>query len=224
MKLILYILTFLYFSFAFCQTRLYGIYKNDKNYINLSSDSTVEFETEYGCCLTSVIYGCGTYKLINDKIVINTTNTLGKLKTKISSTKNLNDSTTICITLIEDNDNIASFVVPVIRRYKNDKFVTELRPNEIQKIDTQLQLNPSLYYIDINSLGIDRLKIPLNDLLGKSVVIKLSNIISIENQTVEFDIIKSNGNTALLGPYIGKDRINQKRKKAHTAILKTFTK
>src|SRR5947207_2599860 len=93
MRHILYILTFLYCSVSFGQTRLSGIYKNDKNYVNFSSDSTVEFKTEYGCCLTSVIYGRGTYKVINDKIVINTTNTLSEFKTNISSSKNLDDST-----------------------------------------------------------------------------------------------------------------------------------
>jgi hypothetical protein len=53
-----------------------GFYQNGSFFVNIISDSTLEFRSEYGYCLVQEICGCGTYHVEKNEIWVHTKNQL----------------------------------------------------------------------------------------------------------------------------------------------------
>lgn len=49
-----------------------GLYQAEGDYVNIISDSTLEFKAAYGCCLLQSIKGFGNYKIVNNELYVRT--------------------------------------------------------------------------------------------------------------------------------------------------------
>jgi hypothetical protein len=208
----------------FAQTRLSGIYKNKESYVQFLSDSTVEFKTLYGCCLLTDIFGTGYYSVQNDRLVILTKNAPLVFKARIFTSQNLNNPNAFKMVFIDSEGNEQDYIVPVLRNLKDSKFAQKIDVDTIQNVAPNIIHKTRQYYIDIHLIGMDRLKLPLDSVLGKSVVISLSHISAIEDCKVEFDIKDSSSIPYLLGPFLEDDRQRIANKKTHAPIPRKFTK
>lgn len=212
MKKILVILLFITAKTGFSQTNpLIGKYLSNDNYLNLT-DSIIEFKTSCGSGLLITIYGYGTYKIVDNKIQVNTFKPAEDKSSSYQVTGNLNYSNAIDITLLDSISPISYTKIAVL---ENKKVITvtdtDTNGHKILK-DLTLE-NSNNTTIKFALLGYDTFEIPLNQVMGKSIKVFLRPYRVLKGETVLFDIVYDNGKPKIIGPIFPETKEIRKYKK-----------
>jgi len=208
MKNIAIIILFLTAKIGFSQSgQLIGIYNSGSNYLNILSDSTLEFKTTYGCCLLIDIYGFGNYRIVDDIIQVNTIQSENDLHSYYQVINDLNAHDRLDI-LIEDSSIPIAYCNVVVKEKESKKIIQGTSSDESGLANFEnLQINQiDKIIVQISLIGYDTYEIPLAEIIGKSVKVILSPYKVIKNKTVIFNIISDNGSTTIIGPIFPKTK------------------
>ena len=199
------------FNIAFGQgPRLIGRYIADDNFVEIS-DSTLEFMTSYGCCLTQDIYGYGKYRITNDSIYVTT----GKPPSGHGSSYQIlnNLPTTEKISIQVQSNGMPVHGCNVIL---SDKITSKLLQGTFSDI-SGLALIDSLpkesietKIVSINMMGYDPIEMPLTEVSGKSILVHLADYRVVRDRQVVFRLFSDSISLRLIGPFF--QLTNQEKK------------
>ena len=203
--LLIAILLILNLENCFCQNQsLIGNYKSFDSYIHIISNDSLEFMSTIVGGFITTIFGCGRYVVENDKILLkavrpNTTNFSSFL------IKDSIESRRIEI-LILDNSNPIMGCNAIIG-YKNKRKV--LLGNVADKngkliFDNLAAVSVEKAFLKLSLIGYDSFEIPLKDVIGKSIEVNLSPFIILDNKNISFQIVQSDMDYQIIGPYFEK--------------------
>jgi hypothetical protein len=188
---------------------LTGKYVSGKNYV-IVSDSTLEFKSNYGCCLLVDFYGYGKYKLRGDTIFLTTEKPIDE---HLSSYKILNNLPNPIQASLKVECNKKP--IPFCNILVKDKYSNKIKFSGYTDSIGFVQLdNFENSILIIYSLGYDRLEIPLNEIIGKSTLINLLDYEVLSNKEVVFKLLRDNISIELSGPFLlhTKDQIKDAKK------------
>lgn len=202
MKHLLFFL-FLTSTVVYGQKRpLTGKYISKDDYV-LVSDTTMEFKTRYGCCLPSVVYGYGKYKVQNDSVYVTTTKPSNEHCSSFTILNTLPTPSRVQLK-IENNGKPVQFCDLSLKHKGSDQILNGYNADSggLAVIDNLPADHSENIVLTIFTLGYDHLEIPLNEISGKSIVVHLLNYRVLRNEQVAFKLIGDSTSTKLVGPVI----------------------
>lgn len=229
MKYILCILFALTLRVGFSQQKsIAGKYGSNDNYIILT-DSTIKFKTQWGCGFRTTLYGYGSYKLQNNIIYYNPDEKENTLKPNYTIIQS-RDSSSITRIKIKDNNEQIPYCTVYLREKRSDKLVNTFLADSngivvIENINgkhsEEIMVKPLL-------LGYGKVEIPLNEILGKSIVLDLSNAHDhyTADRTATFTIEEQGDSIQIIGPIFGQthDLSKEEKKRKRKIITGTMVR
>lgn len=203
MKHLLTILTFFTVSLGFSQkSDLIGTFWDDStHYVEVSEKDTIEFFSEYGCCLVTETYGIGTYEVQDSILRVTPTTPRTSLRSNYQIENNLYQPDNIQITVMDSGEPV-KFCNVVIKDKLTQQVLTGASTSEIGWIEikaTDIKHNENLT-IEFSCLGMDSYSIEFADVIGKSINVDLKPYRVIHDEIVEFKIRKEFDSIRLIGP------------------------
>lgn len=221
----IFILLSLIINLAHAQDlRITGRYVSNDNYVEVS-DSTIEFMTSYGCCLLINIYGQGTYKIVNDSVYVTT----GKIANGHGSTyRTLEDlpSNNQVRFVIQTNGEPISVCYVSLDDNTTNKIIqgAYTETSGLASLDNIPPDHIENSVVTISKLGYDRFQIPLNEIIGKSVRVNLTDYQVVREKQIVFKVLTDNDSTKLIGPFFlltkeEKKEIRKSRNKSYRRMM-----
>lgn len=222
-------LLFLTFNIAYGQNMLLsGKYVSDNNYV-LVTDTTIEFKTSYGCCLLVDLYGYGKYKIQNDSILLTTEKPLNEHCSSFKILNNLPNASQVHIK-VESSRQPVQFCNLYLKDKLSDRISYSYSTDSIGI--AQLDNLPAEHYenilLSIYTIGYDRIEIPLNEIMGKSILINLLDYEVLRDKQVAFKLLHDTASTKLVGPFLlqTKDQLKKaekaQRKRNAQSLVRTW--
>lgn len=201
------ILTLIFINCHSQTISLPGEYTSSNGYINIT-DSILEFKTLYGCCLLSEIYGFGTYKIANNKIVVNTIwrNNENFSNYRIIKSIDSQDKIELIINNFEAEFPFSEIIITIMSENQRKEYNGYYFENKdsilIENLDFNKTENKIIQIFNCN----DKLQIPLNNALGKSIVVNMKPYRTIQNERITFNIFQESHGIKIVGPYFEKQK------------------
>jgi|GEM_PF-6055532 len=245
MKHLLTLLTFFSAAVGFSQKSepIGTFWADSTHYVKVSDNNTIEFFSEYGCCLITEVYGIGTYE-IKDSILRVTPNTPS---TSMSSNhqilNELNQPDKIQITVMDLGEPVKFCNVVIQDKLTQEVLMSASTSDNgfIELTTSKIDINKNVN-IKFSSLGMDSYSINLVDVIGRSIKVDLKPFQVIRDEIVEFKIRNEMDSVRLIGPIFpdsedetmnGKDKLrmvftnwpwNWNFSYTHAAIPRQFVK
>lgn len=190
-------------SLVFSQkSELPGTYWADStHYVDVASNDTVEFFSEYGCCLITEVYGIGAYEIRDSLLIINTDTPKNAMNSSHKTIRELDQMNNIHLQVMNSGQPVPSCNF-VIKDKQTQKILMGGSTNDTGFVEftvSDSKLNERLF-IEITYLGMDSYTIQLIDVLGKSITENLKPFRVIQDKMVHFKIREVTDSIQLLGP------------------------
>ena len=203
MKHLLTILNFCTVSLGFSQQiELNGTFWADStHYVEVSRNDTIEFFSEYGCCLLTEVYGIGTYEIQDSILKVTPTTPRTSMKSNYQIENDLNQPDKIQITVMGSGEPV-KFCNVVVKDKLTQEILMGASTNEMGFVEfttTDIDLSENLI-IESSSLGMDSYSMKLQNVVGRSIIVDLKPIRVIRDRIVEFKIRKEFDSIQLIGP------------------------
>lgn len=179
------------------------------------SDSLIEFQTLYGCCISTTLYGYGKYEIRKDSVFISTgTPKIGRGST-YQVLGDLPKQDEIKIKVMSDQEPNPFAFLAVI-----DKSTEEIIwRGPCNRIDTAFWIdslpvnNIDNKIVEVFDIGSGQFEIPLSEIIGKSILVNLANY-KVLHELVAFKVSSDSGRTTLTGPIfpLTKEEIKEAKK------------
>lgn len=182
-----------------------GRYYSGSNYLILS-DSSIEFKYNN-------VYGFGPYKIKQDKIVVRTVTKIHKYSSKyvIDSIIDSKDKFRVSIFNPQDILPWMTFIsVKKAKHRKDNSFIMVENSNPV--LVEIFNSSDSEDKVVIFNNVYDKLVIPLNDILGRSIKVYMTDNTTLMDEKVTFKIIKNPNETIITGPFF---KLSKQEKKLY---------
>ena len=202
------------FNLAFGQNQpLTGRYISNDNYVVIT-DSSLEFKTRYGCCLLVDIYGYGKYKVRKDSVYVLTTDPIGHGST-YQTLGDLPNPDQIVVKVMDKQQPLDGGTVTLVDKsigkilqgaYSDTSGLASLGSLSKDSIENKV--------ISVSAFGYDRFTIPLDKVIGKSILVNLSDYQVFRDRQVVFKFVSDSSSTKLIGPFfpLTKEQTKQLKK------------
>ncbi|MGB6037594.1 MAG: hypothetical protein WBG42_15070, partial [Cryomorphaceae bacterium] len=203
MKHLITILIFFCVSFGFSQdSELIGTFWADStHYVKISSNDTIEFFSEYGCCLLTEVYGIGTYEIRDSTLTITTAAPKSTMSSNYQIIRQLDQLDKIQLA-VKDSGEPVKFCNVLIKNKLTQEIVMGASTTEMGFVEfttTDIDLSESLI-IEFSSLGLDSFSMNLLDVVGRSVMVDLKPFRVVRDRIVEFKIRREFDSIQFIGP------------------------
>jgi len=203
MKYLLTILTLSSYSPGFSQnSELIGTFRADStHYVEVYSNDSIEFFSEYGCCLLTEVYGIGTYEIRDSILRITTTTPNTTMISNHQIVRQLDSADRIQVTVLDSGEPVKFCDVVIMDKLTQD-IVMGASTNDIGFVEftaTDIDLSENLT-LEFSSSDMDFYSIKFNEVVGRSIKVDLMPFRVIHDEKVEFIIRKENDLIQLIGP------------------------
>jgi hypothetical protein len=164
-----------------------GRYVSGDYFINIISDTAMEFHMNSGGCLSHNMYGYGSYTFNGKKVKVKTKKHDSQFSPTYQVRNDYGDSSIVQLSIYNSSGELAEYYEVLLMDRKNKPQVVDYaRSNELGYAEFEALSGLDIQNLDlvVNCFAYGKFKIPLTKVVGKNISVYLKQCELIENTTV----------------------------------------